>query len=265
MAFRFDWVHKNDGFDPNPDTPFLMVPQNEFKEVKLPGLNNNIANFTWKCSPSDALGWGASGGDKLFVFAGTKTGLFRLEARNSAGEVAKLDVSVKRRHTYVIQAFNHAGRHHATRSFTSLMLLVREANSVLKPQTNQQFMLIPEILSLKTGESFGPVITDREHMELSIEATQACWDKNVIPLVLVKELEFRSSPSPDDEGATWNDAITIEDDIAMKKTYALAHELGHFFSLNHISNKNGLMYASSPRGSKLHKRECNTMNQTGLF
>ena len=117
MAFKFEWVKKNDGFDPNPATPWLMVPSDGYKEVALPGLKNSLTNFTWTCSGD--IGWAPSGGDKLFIFGNKKTGLFRLEARNAAGEVAKLDVSVKKRWTYVIQAFvlHHAGGHVSKRSF----------------------------------------------------------------------------------------------------------------------------------------------------
>ena len=93
MAFKFEWVKKNDGFDPNPATPWLMVPKDGYKEVELPGLKNSLTNFTWTCS--GGISWAPSGGDRLFVFGNKKTGLFRLEARNAAGEVAKLDVSVK--------------------------------------------------------------------------------------------------------------------------------------------------------------------------
>ena len=103
MAFKFEWVKKNDGFDPNPATPWLMVPKDGYKEVELPGLKNSLTNFTWTCS--GGISWAPSGGDRLFVFGNKKTGRFRLEARNAAGEVAKLDVSVKSRWTYKIQAF----------------------------------------------------------------------------------------------------------------------------------------------------------------
>ena len=128
MAFKFEWVKKNDGFDPNPATPWLMVPSDGYKEVALPGLKNSLTNFTWTCSGD--IGWAPSGGDKLFVFGNKKTGLFRLEARNAAGEVAKLDVSVKKRWTYVIQAFvlHHAGGHVSKRTFGSVGRLVCEAN-----------------------------------------------------------------------------------------------------------------------------------------
>ena len=263
MAFKFEWVKKNDGFDPNPATPWLMVPSDGYKEVALPGLKNSLTNFTWTCSGD--IGWAPSGGDKLFIFGNKKTGLFRLEARNAAGEVAKLDVSVKKRWTYVIQAFvlHHAGGHVSKRSFGSVGRLVREANEVLGPQTNQYFWLAPDLQELHMSENFGAVITNKEHTLVAIEAAQACWDREVIPLVLIKELTL-PGPYSDVEANAYLDVIVIEDDIS-KDTYVLPHELGHFFSLLHTSNKNGLMHKTSPRGSKLYKSEINKMNHTGTW
>jgi hypothetical protein len=267
MAFRFQESHKNDGFDNNPSTPWLMVPLGGAKEIELTGLKSNLFAFTWKCVPPGAVtvDVSASGGDRLIVKSGPNTGLFRLEAKNAAGKIAVLNVSVKKRHTYNIQAFKlmHTGGHISTRSFGSLELLVREANEVLTPQTNQYFALTPGLLPLQMSEDFGTVIRNDEHTLVSIAANQACWDRNVIPLVLVNELSL-PGPGGDTEGATYIDSIVIEDNVT-KHVYVLAHELGHFFGLGHHSKSAGLMKKFSPRGSKVYMAESNTMNQTGLF
>ena len=119
-------------------------------------------------------------------------------------------------------------------------------------------MLAPGVLPLNMSENFGPVITNKEHKLVAIEAAQACWDREVIPLVQINELSL-SGPWSDVEATAWIDMIVIEDNIS-KDVYVLPHELGHFFGLLHHSKQNGLMYKESPRGSKLYKSEINKMN-----
>ena len=66
---------------------------------------------------------------------------------------------------------------------------------------------------------------------VAIEAVQACWDREVIPLVQITELSL-SGPWSDVEASAWLDTIVIEDNIS-KDVYVLPHELGHYFGLLH--------------------------------
>ena len=76
------------------------------------------------------------------------------------------------------------------------------------------------------SENFGAVITNKEHTLVAIEAAQACWDREVIPLVLINELSL-PGPYSDVEANAYLDVIVIKDDIS-KDTYVLPHELDIF-------------------------------------
>ena len=264
MTLQFDWVHKSDGFDPTPSTPWLMVPKDGFKEIKLAGFNGSLWEFTWSCTPS-GLSWAPAGGERLLVF-GPKTGRYRFKVSNKAGEVAELDVSVKARHTYKIRTFTliHDGGLAAKRSFGSLELLVKEANDVLTPQTNQRFTLEPAVHPLVLSDDFGSVVSDTEHDKVVAEVLRVTKNAGVIPLVIVRKLNINDAPGEDTDAVEHLGTIVIEDAVG-KKAFVLAHELGHYFGVDHNSKTYGLMYAHNPRGTKVYKAEANTMNTTGVF